>query len=372
MAGNVVSLTFAGDSKSLEKSFDTVGKAAKDTAKDFDEAGGKATKFAGKMDDVGGSVGNAEGKFMGAADLLDGLGGAFGLPTEQATGLFRAFGDLSGGFEVVQGLFSSVVGKLGAMTGATAAQTAATTGATGAQTGLNAAMTANPIGAVVLAIVALVAIGVVLWKNWDTIKEKLSAVWDWMKTAFSAVKDWIGDRVSDMVSFFVGLPGRITAAVGQAFKIVMDQATAAKDWVFARIGDIVGFYADLPRRLAHAAAGLFDWFTDMFKAAFNGMVALWNSIEFHLPEIDLPGPLGKIGGQTIGLPDLPKFHQGGVVPGQRGTQVPILAMAGETVIPAGAGGGTTVIQLVLDGRVVTEVVYEGLLRRQRGGNLGLT
>jgi murein DD-endopeptidase MepM/ murein hydrolase activator NlpD len=68
---------------------------------------------------------------------------------------------------------------------------------------------------------------------------------------------------------------------------------------------------------------------------------------------------------------MPRFHTGGVVPGARGTEVPILAMAGETVTPAGGGGGTTVIQLVLDGQVVTEIVHNGLLRKQRRTPLGL-
>ena len=46
---------------------------------------------------------------------------------------------------------------------------------------LNAAMSANPIGLVVVAIGALIAAGVLLWKNWDTVKEKAIAIWNSIK-----------------------------------------------------------------------------------------------------------------------------------------------------------------------------------------------
>lgn len=54
---------------------------------------------------------------------------------------------------------------------------AGTLAATLAQWGLNAAMLANPIGLVIVAIAALVAIGVALYRNWDTVKEKTQQLW---------------------------------------------------------------------------------------------------------------------------------------------------------------------------------------------------
>lgn len=86
-----------------------------DAAKAFDRIGDSSRKMASKVDDsagshkrLGESVGANEQKFAGAADLLDGLGGAFGLPTEGATKLMRGFSDLSGGFEVVSGILPSL------------------------------------------------------------------------------------------------------------------------------------------------------------------------------------------------------------------------------------------------------------------------
>lgn len=51
------------------------------------------------------------------------------------------------------------------------------------------------IGAIVLAIGAAVAIGVTLYKNWDTIKEKAKALWDSIKTTFENIKNTIGEKI---------------------------------------------------------------------------------------------------------------------------------------------------------------------------------
>ena len=80
---------------------------------------------------------------------------------------------------------------IAAMLGPTAAQTAATGAAATAQGTLNTVMAANPIGAVILAVEALVAAGILLWKNWDTVKAKAGELWTKVKTVFGGVRDTI-------------------------------------------------------------------------------------------------------------------------------------------------------------------------------------
>lgn len=77
------------------------------------------------------------------------------------------------------------------MLGPTVAQTAATGAATTAQGALNTVMAANPIGAVILAVEALVAAGILLWKNWDTVKAKAGELGTKVKTVFGGVRDTI-------------------------------------------------------------------------------------------------------------------------------------------------------------------------------------
>lgn len=73
----------------------------------------------------------------------------------------------------------------------TAAQTAATGAAASAQGALNTVMAANPIGAVILAVEALVAAGILLWKNWDTVKAKAGELQNKVKAVFGGVRDTI-------------------------------------------------------------------------------------------------------------------------------------------------------------------------------------
>lgn len=57
---------------------------------------------------------------------------------------------------------------------------------TAAQWLFNAAMTANPIGLIVAAIAAVIAAGVALYQNWDTVKAKFFEVWEGIKNWFTS------------------------------------------------------------------------------------------------------------------------------------------------------------------------------------------
>lgn len=61
---------------------------------------------------------------------------------------------------------------------------------------MNYVMAANPIGLVVAAIVALIAVGVLLWKNWDKIKEVAGNLWQGIKDTFGKIGSFIGDTMS--------------------------------------------------------------------------------------------------------------------------------------------------------------------------------
>ena len=72
----------------------------------------------------------------------------------------------------------------GIATGATAALTAA-------QWALNAAFVATPFGWIVLGLAAVVAGGVALYKNWETVKTTAVSLWNKVKEVFSGIKNAI-------------------------------------------------------------------------------------------------------------------------------------------------------------------------------------
>lgn len=108
---NEVRLVFAGDATKLEKTLDSVGSSSSRMVKKIDDQSAAHTR-------LGERIGSTEGKFRGLADLSDGLGGALGIPTAGATNMFRAFSDLSGGFEIVSGMLPGLSGLFPRLAGA--------------------------------------------------------------------------------------------------------------------------------------------------------------------------------------------------------------------------------------------------------------
>ena len=54
----------------------------------------------------------------------------------------------------------------------------------------------GPIGLVVAAIAAVIAIGVSLYKNWDTIKEKAGELWSNITSTFESIKSSVSDKIN--------------------------------------------------------------------------------------------------------------------------------------------------------------------------------
>lgn len=176
----------------------------------------KATAFSGWVSglDMGALTAQFDSTFGGAvqragdaiawckenSDLLIGglklLAGAFLLVK---VGQFNT--DLKNGISAIGGFIGTIAG----MTTATTAQATATGTATVAQTGLNAAIKANPIGFAITLIEGAIAVGVLLYKNWDTITKYAGQLWDKVKETFGGIKDSIVgafDSAKEKVSGF--------------------------------------------------------------------------------------------------------------------------------------------------------------------------
>lgn len=69
----------------------------------------------------------------------------------------------------------------------------------------------GPVGLVIAAIAAAIAIGVALYKNWDTIKAKATAVWNGIKTAIQTV---IKTVVAEVKTKFMTVKNTVTSIFG--------------------------------------------------------------------------------------------------------------------------------------------------------------
>jgi len=79
---------------------------------------------------------------------------------------------------------------------------AGTVAVTLAQLALNGAMWANPLTWVAAGIAVVVAAGVLLYRNWDTVKAKAIELWGALKEKFAAIKDAVMDKLQPVFDFF--------------------------------------------------------------------------------------------------------------------------------------------------------------------------
>ena len=299
--------------------------------------------------------------------IIDGIGDSIKLAFDTAVGIiqpvvdyiskFREEGNLTlpiiAGIVAAMGTFKTamaITDTIGAAKTALAALKASTLAQTFAQGGLNAVMLANPIALVVAAVAALVAVGVLLWKNWDTIKEKagqlftaISNIWNNIKTAVSnaisgiweGIKTWfanlgtsfsegwnnlvlgvttawtnittaistkigeiatavatfftvtIPQKFNEFVAFVAAIPGQVAAFLTKLFLEDIPY------WAGFAVGSIIKFFMDLPGNLAtwltSVVNNITTWATNLKDKALElGKTFLNNVVTFFT---QLPGKI---------------------------------------------------------------------------------
>ena len=174
-----------------------------------------------------------------------------------------------------------------AATAATVAHSIATKASAAAQWLLNAALTANPIGLVVAALAALVAIVVILWKKNETFRRIVTGVWNAIKTAASAVWNWLvgafkkwGRAILIAITGPVGLLvitaikhwGKIKESAAKAWSAIKATASAVWGAIKAVIGRLWGVIVAVFRT---SPVGIIAAHWQKIRA---GVSAAWNGI----------------------------------------------------------------------------------------------
>jgi hypothetical protein len=223
----------------------------------------------------------------------------------------------------------------------------ATTIATAAMTAFGAVMAfiTSPITLVVLAIGALIAIGVLLYKNWDTIKEYAGTVWDKIKEVFQGFSNFIKGVFEKDFSKSFGVLGDVINTYKDAIISVWDnikkifngiitfvKGVFTGDWKKAWEGvkdifsGIFGTFVTIVKTPLNAVIDIINGLIKGIVAGINAVIGAVNSINFTLPDW-VPG----IGGKDIGFnlkeftaPKIPKLATGTVVPANYGNFLAIL------------------------------------------------
>jgi phage-related protein len=219
----------------------------------------------------------------------------------------------------------------------------------------------GPVGLIVIAITGLIAIGVLLWKNWDEVSAKAKEIWGAIVQFFNQVWDTLVGIFRDNWKMILGI---LFPAFGIALLI-------KKNW-----GAIVG-----------VVKGIWDNVIDVVKGAINHIIGLINKfingvnkIQISFPGVSIPfAP--DIPGFNIGLPripNIPTLAKGAITNG------PALAVVGdnpggrELIMPLPRGGGGGGLGVTINGPLVAvsgnlvgsdlaDVMEQGLAELERRG-----
>lgn len=297
-----VTMTLAGDESKLSQAFDAVGASSEKMADKVKASSREVEQTGDAFDSLGEATDSSESKFQGFADTLTGTQDIMtGFREGDIVGMATGFADLAGGLtEFVVPALSSFAAFLGGP--------------------LRTAMSFIAAHPLLITLGLLTAAFITLWTTSETFRNIVigvfQAVGGFIKSVFGGAIDWLIDRWNGVTGFFQRLAdgiGRIFSGIGEAIKNAFKSA--------------INFAIDI---LNGGISGI------------NFLIRGYNSIPFAP---DIPQ-----------IPKIPKLHTGGVVPGMPGTEVPIMAMAGEKVSTSSQGGGAAELRITGDGGKLHEVI----------------
>lgn len=244
----------------------------------------------------------------------------------------------------------------------------------------------SPIGLVVIAITAIIAIGVALYKNWDTIKEKAAQLGQFLSGKFEDIKNWCSSKIEGLKNAvsekwntlktnvsntasslkenvsnkFDEIKSSVSSKVSfikdttvEGFKILKNKASddvnTLKNNISNRFNEIrntasekisnlknnaISAFQNIKNGASTIFSGLKDTVKNIFSSLVNIIRTPVNSIisiinkaidGINSLSIDIPDWVPVVGGESysFNLPNIPQLANGGYV------TAPTLAMVGE-------------------------------------------
>jgi phage-related protein len=379
MAGKPVRVAFLADTADLRTNLDKAKASMNEAAAEAKTAGQKIDaafdSTAESADGVASKGSQAAGALSGLGDLV---GGKFGTAMMAGGVAMQGFADAGDLVNVVteSNIVRKIkdtavtIGQKAAIIASTVAQKAAAAASkawAAAQWLLNAAMTANPLGLLAVALVALVAALVVAYRKSETfraivnsafgavqrvVSKIMPAILKVIETVWKAVKVVFTTYFKVYRAIVTTVFDIIKAVIAKAMTTIRDKITGAFSGVIDFIRSVPGKIRDLGSKFYEAGQSIMGRIVDGIKhaAGFIGSIAtgIWDAVKGMINsaidkinsalefKISLPGP-----DITINAPDIPHLASGGIVYG------PTLALIGEAgpeaVVPLNGRFGTTTI-----------------------------
>lgn len=242
--------------------------------------------------------------------------------------IVEAFGAaLIGAFAAakIAGLASGVIKSVSGIAMAAKGLIALMTGTGGIMGGIKAIATAiGPGGVFVLAVGAAIAIGVLLYKNWDKIKEMAGKVWDWISNKTRRFVEDIGKKLRGLATKMTTIWGNIKASAHQKWNAIWSTVSGFVE----RIKNAI---VDKFTSAKNTVVNVFNGMRDAIRSVLNNIISVVNgaiskvngvisAVEsaFSFGPWKVPTPFGS---KTIGfkatfprVPTVPYLAKGAVIP----------------------------------------------------------
>lgn len=242
--------------------------------------------------------------------------------------IVEAFGAaLIGAFAAakIAGLASIIIKNVSGIAMAAKGLISLMTGTGGIMGGIKAIATAiGPGGVFVLAVGACIAIGVLLYKNWDKIKEMAGKVWDWISNKTRRFVEDIGNKLRGLATKMTTIWGNIKASAHQKWNAIWSTVSGFAE----RIKNAI---VDKFTSAKNTVVGVFNGMGDAIRSVLNNIISVVNgaiskvngvvsAIEsaFSFGPWKVPTPFGS---KTIGfratfprVPTVPYLAKGAVIP----------------------------------------------------------
>ena len=135
----------------------------------------------------------------------------------------------------------------------------------------------SPITLVCLGIGALIAIGVLLYKNWETVKQFFIDLWDSFKMTIQQFVDWVTEVWTSIKDFFAG----IWQGIKDVFAVVAEWFTgifqAAWDGILSVWNAVIGWFSNLWTGIKDIFSAAGSWFGDIFTTAWTNIKSAFSA-----------------------------------------------------------------------------------------------
>jgi hypothetical protein len=316
------------DIKAVQEGFATFGSYMKDTfGPAFEDLKNGLQFLWDKFKETGG--------LETAKSLFEGFKETLGYIKENAELVTATLGGLAGAF-LAFNMITGINTAIGVFTKLIGALRTGTLLATLAQWGFNTALLANPITWVAIAIGALIAVGILLWKNWD----KVSA---WLKQTWQSIKDKAVESFEGAKQKVIEFKNSVVEKMTSLKDSVVGKAQALKDGIVDKFNSVKQKASEIFSSIKEKITSPITSAKETLLGVVETIKSAFNNMKISIPKPKLPkinvgsktlfGGKGGIPAVSVPTFSIDWFASGGIVKGSNGG----------TIVGVGENGGDEAI-----------------------------